>query len=60
MAILIGTFLALGIPALLAAGLAAHVHGAAARRGSAVGLVASDLHHLIASWLSDATLDRLS
>jgi NAD(P)H-hydrate epimerase len=53
----IGAFLARGLGALPAAAFAAHVHGAAARRGYRVGLVASDLHHLMASWLSDAMLD---
>jgi NAD(P)H-hydrate epimerase len=54
----IGAFLALGLGALPAAAFAAHVHGAAARQGYEVGLVASDLHHLMASWLSDAMLDE--
>lgn len=50
---IIGAFLARGIGPLLAAALAAHVHGRAARRGFAEGLVASDLPPLVAHVLSD-------
>jgi hydroxyethylthiazole kinase-like uncharacterized protein yjeF len=49
----IGALLAQGVPALEAAALAAHVHGAASRRGFAIGLVAGDLPELIAGWLSE-------
>jgi NAD(P)H-hydrate epimerase len=49
----IGAFLATGMDALEAAALAAHVHGRAAARGAAVGLVASDLHRFVAVVLSD-------
>ena len=48
----IGAFLARGVPAFEAAGLAAHVHGRAAALGLAEGLVASDLPDLVAGWLS--------
>jgi hypothetical protein len=37
----------------LAAALAAHVHGRAAARGGPEGLVAGDLPHLIAGFLSE-------
>jgi ADP-dependent NAD(P)H-hydrate dehydratase / NAD(P)H-hydrate epimerase len=50
---IIAAFLARGIPASWAAVLGAHVHGRAAARGSAVGLVAPDLPPLVAGWLSD-------
>jgi NAD(P)H-hydrate epimerase len=50
----IGAFLAAGLDPFRAAAFAGHVHGAASRRGHAVGLVASDLHDLLAEWLSDA------
>jgi holo-[acyl-carrier-protein] synthase len=50
----IAAFLARGIPALEAAGLAAHVHGRAGGLGAAEGLVASDLPELISRWLSEA------
>jgi NAD(P)H-hydrate epimerase len=49
----VGAFLALGVDPLVAAGLAAHAHGAAARLGFSRGLVASDLGPLLAGWLSD-------
>jgi NAD(P)H-hydrate repair Nnr-like enzyme with NAD(P)H-hydrate dehydratase domain len=49
----IGAFLAAGLPPLQAAALGAHVHGSAAGRGHAVGLVASDIPDLI-----PAVLDR--
>ena len=48
----VGAFLAQRIPPLPAAALAAHVHGRAASLGYSRGLVASDLHDLIARWLS--------
>jgi ADP-dependent NAD(P)H-hydrate dehydratase / NAD(P)H-hydrate epimerase len=49
---LVGAFLAQGVPALQAAALAAHVHGAAARLGPARGMVAGDLLNLVPQWLS--------
>jgi NAD(P)H-hydrate epimerase len=49
---LIGGFLARGMPAHLAAALAAHVHGRAASRGRSEGLVAGDLPDLAAALLS--------
>jgi NAD(P)H-hydrate epimerase len=49
----IAALLAQGLAPLEAAALGAHVHGASARRGHAVGLVAGDLPALIADWLSD-------
>ncbi len=49
----IGAFLARGVPALEAAALAAHVHGRAAARGRAEGLVAGDLPDLVSDWLSE-------
>jgi NAD(P)H-hydrate epimerase len=49
---IIGSFLAQGVEAPEAAALAAHVHGAASRRGLAIGLVAGDLPELVAAWLS--------
>jgi hydroxyethylthiazole kinase-like uncharacterized protein yjeF len=49
----IAAFLARGMPALEAAGLAAHVHGRAASLGWAEGLVAGDLPTLVAQWLSE-------
>ena len=50
---MIAAFLAQGLPALQAAALAAHVHGVAAGRGHAIGLVAGDLPDLVAGWLSE-------
>jgi NAD(P)H-hydrate epimerase len=50
----IGAFIARGVPAQLAAGLAAHVHGAAAALGFDEGMVASDLVDLLPRWLSAA------
>ena len=44
---MIGSLLAQGVPSLRAAGAAAHLHGRAASRGPAVGLIASDLPDLI-------------
>lgn len=52
----IGAFLARGVPAPAAAALGAHVHGRAAARGPAEGLVAEDLPALVSGWLSE-TLD---
>jgi NAD(P)H-hydrate repair Nnr-like enzyme with NAD(P)H-hydrate dehydratase domain len=49
----IGAFLARGVPAHLAAALAAHVHGRAASRGRPEGLVAGDLPDLMAAFLSE-------
>ncbi len=54
----IGAFLARGVGALEAAALAAHVHGRAAGRGRAEGLLAGDLPELVADVLSDAAVDR--
>ncbi len=48
----IGAFVARGVPAFEAAGLAAHVHGRASGLGFAEGLVAGDLPDLVARWLS--------
>ncbi len=48
----IGAFLARGVPAAAAAALGAHVHGRAADRGPAEGLVAEDLPALVSAWLS--------
>jgi len=48
----IAAFLARGVPALQAAGLASHVHGRAAGLGHREGLVAGDLPDLVAQWLS--------
>jgi NAD(P)H-hydrate epimerase len=50
---IIAAFLARGLSALEAAGLAAHVHGRAASMGWAEGLVAGDLPNLVARWLSE-------
>jgi hydroxyethylthiazole kinase-like uncharacterized protein yjeF len=50
---IIGAFLARGVPAQRAAALAAHVHGRAASRGRAEGLVAGDLPALVAALLSE-------
>jgi NAD(P)H-hydrate epimerase len=50
---LLAALLARGVPALEAAGLAAHVHGRAASLGPAWGLVAGDLPPLVSRWLSD-------
>lgn len=49
---MIGAFLARGVPALEAAALAAHVHGRAAARGPAEGLVSGDLPLLVRDELS--------
>jgi NAD(P)H-hydrate repair Nnr-like enzyme with NAD(P)H-hydrate dehydratase domain len=48
----IGAFVARGMPAFEAAGLAAHVHGRAAGTGFAEGLVAGELPELVARFLS--------
>jgi NAD(P)H-hydrate epimerase len=49
----IGAFLARGVAPVEAAALAAHVHGRAAGRGRAEGLVAGDLPELVAAVLSE-------
>ncbi|HVX22508.1 MAG TPA: NAD(P)H-hydrate dehydratase [Acidimicrobiales bacterium] len=54
---IIGALLARGVPAAAAAALAAHVHGRAADRGPAEGLVAEDLPALVSGWLSDVLGD---
>jgi len=57
---LVAALLARGVPALDAAALAAHAHGAAALLGPSWGLVAGDLPTLISRWLStqrDAVTD---
>jgi NAD(P)H-hydrate epimerase len=51
---IIGAFCARGLEALEAAALAAHVHGRAAARGPAQGLVAGDLPELVAQVLAEA------
>jgi ADP-dependent NAD(P)H-hydrate dehydratase / NAD(P)H-hydrate epimerase len=51
---LIGALIARGVDAFEAAALAAHVHGRAAGRGPAEGLVAGDLPDLVARWLSES------
>jgi len=48
----VGAFCARGLPPLLGAALAAHVHGAAAALGPPQGMVAGDLPDLVARWLS--------
>lgn len=50
---IVGALLAQQVPPFQAAALAAWVHGAAARRGPAVGLVASDLPALLPAVLHD-------
>jgi len=54
---MIGGFLARGMPAQLAAALAAHVHGRAGSRGRSEGLVAGDLPDLAAALLSEVRDD---
>lgn len=54
----IGGFIARGTPPALAAALAAHVHGRAAQRGLAVGLMAGDLPDLVGLWLSGGPRGR--
>jgi ADP-dependent NAD(P)H-hydrate dehydratase / NAD(P)H-hydrate epimerase len=51
----IGAFLAQGLDPLRAAAFGAHAHGCAARLGFSRGLVAGDLHVLLAEWLSGLT-----
>jgi NAD(P)H-hydrate epimerase len=51
---IIGAFLALQLPSLDAAGLAAYVHGEAAELGPDRGLVAGDLLDLLPRWFADA------
>jgi NAD(P)H-hydrate epimerase len=48
----IGAFIARGVDVARAAALAAHVHGAAARRGRTEGLLSIDLPDLVADWLT--------
>lgn len=48
----IAAFLAQGMHAMWAAGLAAHVHGSAARLGPRRGMVAGDVVELLPQWLS--------
>lgn len=55
---IVGAFLARGASGLHAAALAAHVHGRAAARGHAEGLVAGDLPPLVAEVLSDIGPDQ--
>ena len=50
---IIGAFLARGVDPHRAAALAAHVHGRAAARGRAQGLVAGQLPDLVAAYLSE-------
>jgi NAD(P)H-hydrate epimerase len=50
---IIGAFVARGVDAPRAAAFAAHVHGAAARRGRTQGLLSVDLPDLVADWLSE-------
>ena len=50
----VGAFLARGLDPFRAAALAAHVHGRAAGRGFAEGLLAGDLPELVAAVLSSA------
>ena len=53
---LVAALLARGVPALEAAALAAHAHGAAAQLGPLWGLVAGDLPALISRWISTQLL----
>ncbi|MDP8976935.1 MAG: NAD(P)H-hydrate dehydratase [Actinomycetota bacterium] len=48
----IAAFLAQGVAPMWAAGLAAHVHGSAARLGPRRGMVAGDVVELLPQWLS--------
>jgi NAD(P)H-hydrate epimerase len=50
---IVGAFLAVGLPPIQAAALAAHVHGRAASKGHEHGLVAGDLPELVADVLSE-------
>lgn len=50
---IIGAFVARGVDAPRSAAFAAHVHGAAARRGRSEGLLSIDLPDLVADWLSE-------
>ncbi|HEX3839519.1 MAG TPA: NAD(P)H-hydrate dehydratase [Acidimicrobiales bacterium] len=54
----IGALLARGVPPLEAAALGAHLHGRAADRGPAQGLIAGDLPPLISLVLSDLVPDH--
>ena len=49
----IAAFIAQGMDPFWAAGIGAHVHGAAAQTGRARGLVAGDVPELVAAWLSE-------
>lgn len=49
---IIGAGLACGLDPWMAAALGAELHGLAAQRGPSAGLVASDIPHLVAQWLS--------
>lgn len=51
---IVGAAIASGAPVFQAVSLAAHVHGAAARRGRRIGLVAGDLPALVAEVLTDS------
>jgi NAD(P)H-hydrate epimerase len=55
---IVGALLAQQVPPFQAAALAAWVHGEAARRGPAVGLVASDLPALLPAVLHDLGVTR--
>jgi NAD(P)H-hydrate epimerase len=55
---IVGAFVARGLSPQVAAALAAHVHGRAAGRGPAEGLVAGDLPSLVAAWLSEVLAAR--
>lgn len=57
---IIGAFLAQGVDPLSAAAAAAWVHGAAARRGRPVGLVASDLPDSVSEVLGTVTAGAMS
>ncbi len=48
----IAALLAQGVDPMWAAGLAAHVHGSAARLGPRRGMVAGDVVELLPQWLS--------
>jgi hydroxyethylthiazole kinase-like uncharacterized protein yjeF len=50
---MVGAFLARGMAPLEAAAVAAHVHGRAAARGMAEGLLSPDLPLLVSAWLSE-------
>jgi len=54
----IGALLARGVDALESAGLGAHIHGAASRRGRDQGLIAGDLPDLVGRTLGGLTAGR--